>query len=413
MPGPLPTRSRRPSRSRSPTRSSRSRPPRPASDLTTLEDDGLPQPNGPRVTTSRARCPRGHHGQGARRGWRARRSASAPATTPTGRDSSTSSCRSSRRRGATVDEPVIYDIDQPSYDSEAEQITSGNPDAFVIIDFPETFNKVSAALVRTGSWDQNKTFITDGLIERPCRTCAGADVVEGLRGTAPGTPDTGEAIDAFDNLFTTSDPKDVEAADVRCPELRRRDSLLPGGGCRRVRRRAPTFGTTSPAVSGPPGDKFTLEQMPETITALQNGEDIDYEGASGPIDLDENGDPQAALYSVNQFKGGELTPVGKPIGGQPRRAVASRKRRSPTAIAAAQAAGGSVPGRFALGGGLAAGRSAPCRRGRARRPSGRRAALARAPRSGPCRGRGRSRDPTSPAPGARSARPSRSSPRRG
>ena len=57
-------------------------------------------------------------------------------------------------------------------------------------------------------------------------------------------------------------------------------------------------------------------------------------------------------------------------------------------------------------------RCARCRRGRARRPWGRRAAAVPAPRSGPCRGRGRSRDRTSPARGARSARPSSPSPRR-
>ncbi|HYH54587.1 MAG TPA: ABC transporter substrate-binding protein, partial [Solirubrobacterales bacterium] len=45
-------------------------------------------------------------------------------------------------RGATVAEKVVYDPEQPSYNSEAEQITSGNPDNFVIIDFPETFAKL-------------------------------------------------------------------------------------------------------------------------------------------------------------------------------------------------------------------------------------------------------------------------------
>ena len=59
-------------------------------------------------------------------------------------------------------------------------------------------------------------------------------------------------------------------------------------------------------VSGPPGKKYTYEQLPEAITALQNGEDIDYEGASGPIDLDENGDPSAANYSTWSYKGGKL-----------------------------------------------------------------------------------------------------------
>ena len=53
--------------------------------------------------------------------------------------------------GGTIGETVVYDPEQPNYDSEAEQIVSGNPDAIVIIDFPETFAKVGPALVRTGT----------------------------------------------------------------------------------------------------------------------------------------------------------------------------------------------------------------------------------------------------------------------
>src|SRR5215211_5901995 len=111
--------------------------------------------------------------------------------------------------GGTVGERVLYDPEQPSYNSEAQQIASGNPDAFVIIDFPETFEKVGPALQRTGTWDANKTFITDGL--------ASGDLVEsvdplmeGIRGTAPGTPEAGAASQAFDKLYTQSDPTDVE-----------------------------------------------------------------------------------------------------------------------------------------------------------------------------------------------------------
>jgi ABC-type branched-subunit amino acid transport system substrate-binding protein len=52
--------------------------------------------------------------------------------------------------GGTVGEEVIYDVKLPNYDSEAAQLTSGNPDGLVIIDFPETYNKVGPALVRAG-----------------------------------------------------------------------------------------------------------------------------------------------------------------------------------------------------------------------------------------------------------------------
>ena len=60
------------------------------------------------------------------------------------------------------------------------------------------------------------------------------------------------------------------------------------------------------AVSGPPGDKYTFEDLQAAIDAAANGDDIDYEGASGPIDLDDNGDPSAANYGTWSYKGGKL-----------------------------------------------------------------------------------------------------------
>ena len=59
-------------------------------------------------------------------------------------------------------------------------------------------------------------------------------------------------------------------------------------------------------VSGPGGDKYTFEQLPEAIEALQNGDDIDYEGASGPLDLNEEGDPTSGVYDIYRFKDGKI-----------------------------------------------------------------------------------------------------------
>jgi ABC-type branched-subunit amino acid transport system substrate-binding protein len=90
--------------------------------------------------------------------------------------------------GGKVGERVDYDIKLPNYDTEAEQLVSGNPDGLVIVDFPETYNKVGPALVRAG-FDPKETFVTDGLISGDLAASAGEDAVNGLRGTAPGVPD--------------------------------------------------------------------------------------------------------------------------------------------------------------------------------------------------------------------------------
>ena len=65
------------------------------------------------------------------------------------------------------------------------------------------------------------------------------------------------------------------------------------------------------AVTGPPGTQYTWEQLPDAIKALQNGDDIDYVGASGDINLDDNGDPTVGVYDELLFKNGEIKSVGQ------------------------------------------------------------------------------------------------------
>jgi ABC-type branched-subunit amino acid transport system substrate-binding protein len=204
--------------------------------------------------------------------------------------------------GGQVGEEVVYDVKLPNYDTEAEQLVSGNPDGLVIVDFPETYNKVGPALVRAG-FDPKTTFVTDGLISGDLAESAGADAVNGLRGTAPGVPDGDPSEEAFDALFTDAEPADVERQTFDAQNF---DAVML---CYLA---AVAAGSTEGAdmaehvvdISAPPGDAYTFEELPEAIEALQNGDDIDYQGASGPIDMDENGDATAGVYDIYEFKDG-------------------------------------------------------------------------------------------------------------
>ena len=208
--------------------------------------------------------------------------------------------------GGTVGQQVIYDPEQPSYDSEAAQITSGNPDAIVIIDFPETFAKVGPALQRTGNWDPSKGWFTDGLASGDVPDSVDRQVIDGMRGTAPGSPDKGEASTAFDTLYTSSDPKDVDRQTFDSQNF---DATIL---CYLAAVAAGSTDGKDMAdklvdVSAPPGAPYTWEQLPEAIKALQNGDDIDYQGASGAIDMDSAGDATAGVYDIYTFKGSTLT----------------------------------------------------------------------------------------------------------
>jgi ABC-type branched-subunit amino acid transport system substrate-binding protein len=211
----------------------------------------------------------------------------------------------------TSSSTLLYDPEQATYDSEAQKIVAGNPDAFVIVDFPDTFPKPGAALVRTGKWDPAKTFVTDGLADSTFAK-EHQELNEGFRATAPGTPTEGGTAKAFDKLFTSSAPKDVDRNTFDSQNF---DAVTL---CYLAAVAAGSTDGNDMAdnlrdVSGPPGTKYTWQQLPQAVKALQDGKDIDYLGASGDINLDENGDPTVGVYDQLQFKGGEISPYGKQI----------------------------------------------------------------------------------------------------
>jgi len=54
-------------------------------------------------------------------------------------------------------------------------------------------------------------------------------------------------------------------------------------------------------ITAPGGDEFSWQQLPDAIKALEDGEDIDYTGASGPIDMDVHGNATSGVFDVFQY----------------------------------------------------------------------------------------------------------------
>ncbi|MGH2922529.1 MAG: ABC transporter substrate-binding protein [Solirubrobacterales bacterium] len=212
--------------------------------------------------------------------------------------------------GGSIGEEVLYDPEQPAYNSEAQQITSGNPAAIVVIDFPETFVKVGPALQRTGNWDPTKAWGTDGLASSDLPGDVGQQVVEGMRGTAPGAPDEGEASTAFDTLYTGAEPRNVERQTFDAQNF---DAVIL---CYLAAVAAGSTDGQEMAdalvdITAPGGTEYTWQQLPEAVEALQNGDDIDYTGASGALDLNEDGDATAGVYDVYAYQNGAIEITGE------------------------------------------------------------------------------------------------------
>ncbi len=208
-----------------------------------------------------------------------------------------------REGGGTIGRSVRWNPEAATFDSEAQRLAGGSPDGWLIIDFPETWAKVGPALVRTGNWDPARTFTADGLRNTELPGDVGEQATEAMRGTAP-TSEGAPAGEAFGRVFqeraegVSRQTFDAQAFDAVMLAFL---AALKGGSAD-----SEAIRDNLRDVSGPGGDKYTFEELDQAIRALVAGEDIDYEGASGPIDFDENGDPSAALYEVWAFEDGEI-----------------------------------------------------------------------------------------------------------
>lgn len=207
-------------------------------------------------------------------------------------------------RGNTLGASVRWNPDAPTLDTEAAQLVADNPDGWVIIDFPEGWGKTGPSLVRTGKWDPNLTFTAQSLQDETMSETVGREATEGLSGVSPASeeaPMFGEFVKIFEER---AEPGTVRQGFAPyafdSPFLAFLAALRAGSSDPALIKE------NLQAVSGPPGAKYTFMEFDDAIRAVLAGEDVDYEGAGGPVDFDDAGDPGQANFQRWKFVDGSI-----------------------------------------------------------------------------------------------------------
>ena len=204
--------------------------------------------------------------------------------------------------GLKTDGPLLYDPTAASYNSEASEIARGNPDAYVILDFPGNYAKIGSALLRTGRFNGRKLFVAGGWPATIPDFIPTASL-EGARGTSAGSPLGTKAADAFDKLYTSS----PGLKDRQTLELNNFDGamicILASIAANSAKGSDIVKQITR--VASPPGRTYTYLGLVQAIKDLRAGKDINYEGAGGSDDLDANGDLKTAIYNLFTYKDGK------------------------------------------------------------------------------------------------------------
>ena len=205
------------------------------------------------------------------------------------------------KTGGKLAKTVVYEPNRTSYRAELQQVLDGKPDLIVISGYlPDTtillreaFEAGNTAKIVIPGWAMGPAVVK----------ALGPEVLEGLI-VFDSVPDSdGAAYKAFDTGYRAAmgGPGVANVYAAMCYDMVNVLTLA-------MQKAGPGASNTAiaqaiPLIANAPGQK--VSSFAEGKALLKAGQKIDYDGASGPLDFDENGDA-FSVFGVNEFKKGAL-----------------------------------------------------------------------------------------------------------
>ena len=199
--------------------------------------------------------------------------------------------------GVTVAAEIAYDPATTSFDAEASQVAAAGVDAVAIITFGEGAQLLQAMIEAGVGPDDIPIFVADGFKDTVPASAVDPDdpgVLDGIKGTAPSVapPDGEPTFLARLAEFAPGVPTIFSGHFYDCLMI--------------VVLAAAVAGTDDPAVFVNEINNVTKDgarcSSYQACTALINqGSDIDYDGASGPLEFGDPGEPGVGVYDVYRY----------------------------------------------------------------------------------------------------------------
>lgn len=193
----------------------------------------------------------------------------------------------------------IDDVQRHNFSSELAAIFQELPDVVVLMNFDEVW-QISNRIAQGGYLDEYGDtpplfFGTDATFTVDLLSNGNPEVLRNMEGTSPLADKGGDDFQSFASSFAASDLGEPEGFDatrydaVYCIALAMQsaqsvDAQVVKGHMRLI-------------ANANDGDReIHVAEWREAREALLNGEGINYEGASGPIEFDQHGDPASAFF---------------------------------------------------------------------------------------------------------------------
>lgn len=185
--------------------------------------------------------------------------------------------------------PTRYPPDASTFNSEVQTAFGGKPDAVLLVAYPETGSLVVKTAYQQGFLGQEtKLMVTDGMKEPNIadqigKNVAGEYIAKGMIGTAPSAG--GAALKDFQQKYTAQYKRSPKVYD---PNTWDAAALMVLAAETAKSSTGKAIKGTLREVANPPGEEVT--DICQALALVREDREINYQGASGTVDLNDQGD---------------------------------------------------------------------------------------------------------------------------
>ncbi len=193
--------------------------------------------------------------------------------------------------GGTVAVSKLYSADATNFTAEVNAVAAKKPDAVVLIAFNETTKIIPTMIAKGIGPKAQQVYFVDGNTADYSKDFP-KGTLTGVKATYPGAELTGD----FKQRMLKTNPK---LKDFTYGPESYDATMLTALAAVEAKTDDPT--TFAPDIIKVSKDGTQCSTFKDCVALLKKGEDIDYQGVSGPVDLGPTGSPTKATIGIFQY----------------------------------------------------------------------------------------------------------------
>lgn len=196
-----------------------------------------------------------------------------------------------KKLGGTITneaKPTRYDPKATTFETEVQAAFAGKPQAVAAVLYAETGSLLLKSAFEQGRSKGVQILLTDGVYSpdfpiQVGKTADGKFILAGAMGTVPGA--NGQSLDTLSKLWQEKKGRPISAY---VPHSWDAAALLALAAEAAKANTGEAIKSKIRDVANAPGTEVT--DVCEALKLIRDGKDINYQGASGNVDIDDNGD---------------------------------------------------------------------------------------------------------------------------